>query len=266
MAAKQGMKDISFHPVTDQAQPVLQYVNGPLTGKGSGLLTPVTQTFGGTTQGSITQSAQAAGSAMHLGSSTLTPVGGSNSISSAPAGSSLSGGAFAALEGSGGGASGGGSGAQGTGAQGTGAQGMGAQGMAAAQAMMSSAPGAHGSAAAMAGSALGNPALSQAASSGSGAAAAAASAGGAGLSSLPGITPGMKPAAPQFTPLPTIPAMPRLSDVLGRLGAMVGIPGGGASPGASDALSGAGGSGATAQPASQFGGSAPADPTEAEFD
>ena len=97
MAAKQGMKDVNFHPVTDQAPPVLQYVSGPLTGKGSGLLTPVTQTFAGTTQTSLTQSAQAAGSAMHLGSGTLTPDGSSTSTSSAPAGSSLSGAAFGSM-------------------------------------------------------------------------------------------------------------------------------------------------------------------------
>ncbi len=252
MAAKQGMKDISFHPVTDQAQPVLQYVNGALTGKGSGLLTPATQTFAGVTQSGLSQSAQAGGAAMHIGSSSLTPAGGKAPTAATP-GANLSGAAFSALEG-----------ASSMGASSMGSGGMGGQSMAAAQAMMSSAPGAHGSAAAMAGSAIGNPALSQAATSGS--AASAASAGGAGLSSLPGITPGMRPAAPQFTPLPTIPAMPRLSDVLGRLGAAIGVPGMSAMAGGNDALSGSGGSGATSLPASQFGGTAPADATEAEYD
>ncbi len=58
--------------------------------------------------------------------------------------------------------------------------------------------------------------------------------------------------------------MPALSDVMARLGGLVGL--GGVTPGAPDALSGSGGSGAAAPPPSQFAGSAPADPTEAEFD
>ena len=245
MAAKQGMKDISFAAVTDTSQPVLQYVNGPLTGKGSGLLTPVTQSFSGVTQSSLTQAAQAPGRAMSLGSSSFSPAGGGGG-SSAPA-PGLSAAAFNALGlGSGGGGSGG------------------AQSMAAAQAMMAGGGNAMGSAAAMAGSGMGGGGQGMSGSGmGSGAAAAAAGAGGAGLNSLPGLTPGQLPGGPQFTPLPVIPSLPRLSDVLARLGGM--ISGGGASGPGSDALSGAGGSGAAAPPASQFGGSAPADPTEEEF-
>ena len=239
MAAKQGMKDISFAAVTDTSRPVLQYVDGPLTGKGSGLLTPVTQTFSGVTQSSLTQAAQGPGQAMVVGGGSFSPAGGGGGGSSAPP-QGMSASAFNAL----GMGSGGGSG--------------GAQSMAAAQAMMAGGGGSMGSAAAMAGSGMG--AGSQ---MGSGAAAAAVGAGGAGLSSLPGLTPGQLPGAPQFTPLPAIPSMPRLAGVLAQLGGM--ISGSGATGPGSDALTGAGGSGAAALPASQFGGSAPADPTEAEF-
>ncbi len=238
MAARQGMKDIAFSAVTDQGKPVAQYVNGALTGKGSGLLAPTQQVNAAPTQGNLTQAAQAAGKAMTLGRSTLS-TGGGATVTSSPAGSVLSGAAFAS-------------------------GGMGAGGMGAAQAMMSPSGANFGSAAAMAGSAMSNPAASRAASLGSGAAAAAASSGGAGLASQPGITPGMRPAAPQFTPLPSIPSMPALSGVMAKLGGM--LAGGGAGAGGGDALSGSGGSGATAPPASQIAGSAPADPTEAEFD
>ena len=236
MASKQGMKDVAFAAVTDQAQPVMQSVNGALTGKGSGLLTPQTVTNGSSAQSSLTRSAQAAGQAMTLGRSTFSPVGSSATYASSPAGAGQAGGA----------------------------QSMAAQGMGAAQAMMSQSPSQLGSAAAMAGSGLGNAAMSQASSMGSGAAASAASAGGAGMAALPGIAPGMRPAAPQFTPPPAMPSMPRLSDVLSRLGAAAGLPAG-AGAGGANALSGAAGSGASAPPPSQFAGSAPADPTEAEF-
>ena len=240
MAAKQGMKDISFARITDTGSPPMSYVTGALTGKGSGLLTPATVKDAAPTLGNLSQSSQAAGKAMSLGSSSFSPVGGGGAT--APA-AGMSGAAFAGLLGGGG---------------------MAGQSMAAAQAMMGQSPGAFGSAAAMAGSGLGSPALSQAAGAASGAAAAAAGAGGAGIAAAPGITPGMTQAPPQFTPLPQIPSMPSLSGVLARLGGMAAAAVG-AGP-ATEQLQGASGSGAEAPPPSQFAGEAPADPTEAEYD
>ena len=235
MAAKQGMKDIAFSAVTDQGKPVAQYVNGALTGKGSELLAPVTQSNAAPAQGALSQQAQAAGRATTLGRSTLSVAGG-NTIFSSPASALLGPQAF----------------------------GGGGSGMAGGMANPMQSGAGFGSAAAMAGSAMSNPAAARASSLGSGAAASAASAGGAGIAMQSGITPGMRPAAPQFTPLPAVPSMPALSSVMAKLGGMVGVGGGGA--GAADALSGSGGSGAMAAPVSQIAGSAAADATEAEFD
>ena len=239
MAARQGMKDIQFAGVTDTGKPVAQYVDGALTGKGSGLLTSTTTTNAAPTTGQMSKTTQAAGQAMSIGGGSLAVAGGP-SVSTP--GSAVSGAAFASAGGGG----------------------MAAQGMAAAQAMMSLSPGSMGSAAAMAGSGLSSPAVTQAASLGSGAAASSASAGGAGIATMPGLQPGTQPASPQFTALPAVQSLPGLNAVLAKLGGMMGAGSGGIT--GPDALSGSGGSGAATPPASQFDGTAPADATEAEFD
>ena len=66
MAAKQGMMDAALHGVTDQARPVVQYVAGALTGKGAGLLQPVTQANQAATQSALSQVSQA-GQSMTIG-------------------------------------------------------------------------------------------------------------------------------------------------------------------------------------------------------
>ncbi len=227
MAARQGMKDIAFGAVTDQGTPVAHYVDGALTGQGSGLLTPATQTNTAPAQGNLTQTAQAAGKAVSLGRSTLQTAGGSV-ITSSPA-SAVLGHSASAL-------------------------GAGSTGSSAIQPLASfTGAGAAGASSAGAASPRGPTAP-----------AAAAPSSTAATASPAGITPGMRPAAPQFTPLPSIPSMPALSGVMARLGGL--LSGAGAGAGRPDALSGVGGSGASAPPATQFAGTAPADATEAEFD
>ena len=59
MAAKQGMKDVSFAQITDSGQSVMQYVDGPLTGRGSGLQSQAQQVNAAPTAGTLTQPAKA---------------------------------------------------------------------------------------------------------------------------------------------------------------------------------------------------------------
>ena len=190
MAAKQGMKDIAFSQVTDQAKPVLQFVKGALTGQGSGLQAPMTQSNAGPMQGAVTQAQQAAGQAMTIGQSEFWAPGAT------------------------------------TGAVGGG---LGAMGQTVAQTLMGGG-GSPGSVAAAAGSSLGLGGSGQAsAESGTtggstpGGGTLGSGLAGAGSmidSVLPEVTPGQKPTAPQFTALPQIPSISRLQGVAAQLGSM----------------------------------------------
>jgi hypothetical protein len=225
MAAKQGMKDIAFHAVTDQAKPLLQYVDGAVTGQGSGLVQPATQSAQGVLQGSMEATPQAAGQAMTIGKGEFWGPGASPT--------------------------GGVAGLAATAAQALPSPGMAGQSLASAQSMLGQSSSVLGSASAMAGSSLGSGTQGQAGSSAASAAAAAMSPSGAGMSTLPGITPGMHPPAPQFTALPTIPSMPRLQDVAARLGALAGPA---AAPLTSLTTAAQTSASATVQPVSQFAG------------
>ncbi len=210
MAAKQGMMDAALHGVTDKAQSVVKYVTGSVTGKGSGLLQPVTQAAQSAMQSSMTQAKQA-GQSMTLGAGELWGAGQTTGSSGDTWQSALS-----TLESGGGGA------ASLVGAM-AGGGGGGLGSLASAQSAMRQTSGL-GSAAALAGSVLGSGTGSGA---GVGSAGASAGAGAAGLSgsspTLPaGLAPGTQATPPQFNALPDIPSMPRLQDVISRLGAMAG--------------------------------------------
>ena len=235
MASRQGMMNLAFHQVSDQASPVVQTFAGALTGKGSGLLTPVTQSASGVAQSQMQQAAQAPGRAMLIGGSEFWAAGSSTGV----------------MQGAGAPGNGAAS-AMSTAAGMLGGPGAGAPGMAAAQSMMGSAAGSLGSAAAAAGSSLGAASGAAGGTAGSAAASAAASAlGGSGMSSQGSIMPGQRPAPPQFTALPTIPSVPRLQDVASRLGAMAGP----AAPLVSRLMGGGAADDAVVKPVSQFAGS-----------
>ncbi len=236
MASRQGMKDLAFASVSDQAQPVVRAVSGALTGKGSGLLQPVTQAAQGVAQSRLQQAAQGAGQAAEIGTSEFWAAGSSTGVMG---GAGAAGGAALSV-----------------------ASGLFGSGTTAASSALAASTGSLGSAAAAAGSSLGS--VSSAGSVGSNAASAAAQAmGGAGMASQPGITPGQRPAAPQFTALPTIPSLPRLQDVVARLGALAGpaaplVTGPAASAGAAEDD--------VVQPVSQFAGSVANNAPEAASD
>lgn len=258
MAAKQGMKDLAFAQVTDQAKPVVQFVKGALTGQGSGLQAPSTQANAGPLQAAIVQAKQEAGQAMTIGKSeSWAPgattgfvgggSGGGDTVAQTLTGGGLSGAASVAAQAA--------SGMMG---------GSAAQGLASAQSMLGGVSGMSGIApVAAAALGLGGSGQASAGSSSIGSSLTKLGAGSVMDSVLPEVTPGQKATAPQFTALPQIPSIPRLQDVAAQLGAMatsaaksvVGkvtgmIPGlaGGAD---SD-------SGMTARPASQFSGTGPA--------
>ena len=218
MAARQGMKDIAFSQVTDQAKPVLQFVKGALTGQGSGLQAPTTQSNAGPMQGAVTQAQQAAGQAMTIGQSefwapgaTTGAVGGGLGAVGQTVAQTLAGG------GPGGGPGNGGGGAAGSAMQ-------------AAQSLMGGG-GPLGSVAAAAGSSLGLGGAGQASAGQASIGQAIAGPGTLGSSGLAGagsvmdavlpeVTPGQRPTAPQFTALPQIPSISRLQGVAAQLGAM----------------------------------------------
>jgi hypothetical protein len=226
------MMDLALHAVTDRAQPVVQPVVGALTGKGSGLLQTATQNQG-SAQAQMQQASEVPGQAMTIGQGAFWGAGsgaGSPTLDS-PAGADA---AAPSAAGAGQAATGQSAGAL-TLAATSGASRLGAGGP----------TGASGMAAAPV-SELVRGAFAQTASAG------ASSATGAG-SSLTSVVPGMQAATPLFTALPTIPSMPRLQDVLGRLGSLAGTAVGAATtPSGSTASSGGD---AIMAPVNQFAGS-----------
>ncbi len=246
MAAKQGMMDVALHGVSDQARSVVRYVSGSLTGKGSGLLQPVTQSAQTATQSALTQANQV-GQGMSLGKGEFWGAG----QAAGSSGDSWSGALAQAASGSAGGSNA---------SSLVGAMAGSAAGLSSGQGSGQQTGGqpAGGGAVALAASGLGGSmpgGLGGSATSAMGMASPASDAAGA----LWGLAPGTSATPPQFNALPQIPSMPRLQGVLYRLGALTGA---GASP-AINALSGAAsgddsGSGMQDAPANQFGGSGPA--------
>ena len=244
MAAKQGMRDIQLHGVSDQAKTVVKYVSGALTGQGSGLLQPSTQSAQGPMQSSQSLTAQS-GQAMTIGKSEFWGLGqtaGSSGDGWASTLGQVAPGAAGAVQGA------------------LGQAGGGIGGLASAQSLMGQSSGALGSAAALAGSTLGaaGPGGPVGSSSASAGASAMSPSGSSSSTPFSGLAPGSKPTPPQFNPLPAIPSLPRLQDVIARLGAMAGP----AAPLVGMLAGGAGGddtgSGMQQQPANQFAGAGPA--------
>ena len=253
MAAKQGMMDVALHGVSDQAQSVVRYVSGSLTGKGSGLLQPVTQSAQNATQSALSQASQT-GQAMSLGKGEFWGAGQTTGTSGdswsgalAQATSGVSGGSnvsslVGAMAGAGAGSIAGPAGA--------------AQPGGGVAAMATPALGGSGGAPGGIGSSVAT-AASVALSGGSG---------DAGDSrALWGLAPGTSATAPQFNALPQIPSMTRLQGVLSRLGGVAG-PGAAAAIGALAGGASGDQTGSSMQqaPGNQFAGSGTAASYEAD--